>query len=922
MAFLKVFSNGEERTVFLGDDPVVVGRGADVDVMVVDRKASREHCVIEPVADGRWRVLDLRSANGIKVNGKKTAKAVLEADDVVSIGDVRIVFAGEAVAVVQPAVAAAPPVRDPEEERAASRNRRRKSAAPFIIMGTVLVAAFAVLLFVWDNSGGDRPEYGKAEALAFAAVKNSSSDQELVELSKTYLHEYPGSAHEAEVRKMSSSSADRLRQGTSATAHGYDFESEVKDLPTLDAIAKLSKMLEKAEPEHKQALEELLQRYRDRLDSERATLFDELEKVFAGHVEEGEFARAREIWFFLRGDPRFEPIPAAYINRIVHANSGLEANAAAARTRLFEEVGRAESAHDFARARDLLSAALPRFAGTSVVRSLRERLAFVKTALASGVSGKPTAAPTTVRLDVEKRVQAALATLSGRDFRGVATTLRGLADSMKKDRGYRELDARAKEVEAAAALHDAVVKSLVAGPAPKKRIAKRFYVLGGDANGVGVRSKGKQLRYTWAEVPAAIYLALASREAADNPLGYCVLSWAVGGDAALVVALAEAVKAKGAGAVHGFIAVQVRHEKQPEGGYVAHAGKVVSRKEYHRLAEEALIKRQTRQMTDAYAAIRADPALKKLDKLEAAKDALDKARNYAKELIYDEKKYFYPYRGSGRMKEYLQVQREVDARVAVVRGLWDNTRPSSIKESPELAKALARFDSAAAELEKRLIDVEEQVAQVAFLRSYFGKKFNIRNFYRSPGERELLDYCVEVMALNEKVEGDISGNERAQVRVTNDYRVMFGHQAVRIIEELAKSSRGHCVEMGKLGYFGHFSPTPGRRTPYDRMKLEGYRYGASENIIMGNTTPEGSHHGWCHSSGHHRNLLMAQWTEMGTGHSGRYMCQNFGMAPKWREKQRQAEKKDAERDGAGGGDAVPGCGCGEDDDDFDYDDEG
>ena len=50
---------------------------------------------------------------------------------------------------------------------------------------------------------------------------------------------------------------------------------------------------------------------------------------------------------------------------------------------------------------------------------------------------------------------------------------------------------------------------------------------------------------------------------------------------------------------------------------------------------------------------------------------------------------------------------------------------------------------------------------------------------------------------------------------------------------------------------------------------------------MGNTTPEGSHQGWCHSSGHHRNLLMPQWTEMGTGHHGAFMTQNFGRAPRW-----------------------------------------
>jgi hypothetical protein len=87
--------------------------------------------------------------------------------------------------------------------------------------------------------------------------------------------------------------------------------------------------------------------------------------------------------------------------------------------------------------------------------------------------------------------------------------------------------------------------------------------------------------------------------------------------------------------------------------------------------------------------------------------------------------------------------------------------------------------------------------------------------------------------------------------------------------------------MSRLGYFGHFSPTPGRKTPYDRMRLQGYVYGASENCVAGTTDPRSAHQRWCHSSGHHRNILMPPWTEMGTGAHGSLMTQNFGQAPKW-----------------------------------------
>ena len=152
------------------------------------------------------------------------------------------------------------------------------------------------------------------------------------------------------------------------------------------------------------------------------------------------------------------------------------------------------------------------------------------------------------------------------------------------------------------------------------------------------------------------------------------------------------------------------------------------------------------------------------------------------------------------------------------------------------------------------------------------------------------------MEFNPTVKGDISDPEREQVRVTNEYRMMFGRWPLRVVEKLTLSSRGHCEEMNRLGYFGHFSPTPGRRTPYDRMKLQGYQYGSSENCAAGSTSPLGAHQQWCHSSGHHRNLLMAPWTEMGSGQYGRLWTQNFGRAPKYSKHDEPEEPEKPEKD--------------------------
>lgn len=913
MAFLKVFSRGEERTVFLGSEPILVGRGEDADILLQDVKASRLHCVIEPCGGERWRVRDLDSANGTKLNGEKIGTEILQPDDVVKVGDARILFAGEAVSVVR---TPEEPAGTDEPER--PRRRRRKSALPFIAAGAAVLVAFAALLIFSNGADDGRPRYGAAEARAYEAVRAATTDAEQVELAETYLRQYPRSRNEAEVTRMAAAARERLRQGTSARARGYDFETELRDLTTLAALEKLKAKLEGAKKEHRPALEDLVAQYRQRLDDERSALFADLRESFDRHVEEGQYARAREIWFFLRGDPRFEPFPPKYVNRIVQANSDLEASAAGDRTRLFEEVAVAEQAHDFAKARELLLRAAPRFQGTSVERSLRERLAFVDRALKGGVEGRPTPVPAAVvRVDVSKKMKAALARLGERDFRGAATALRALATEVEKEQSFPQVDARARECEAAVKLQEAVEAALAAGKLPKGRLARKWRVTAGGADGVAVKTKDAELTYTWREAPSALYVALLAAHAEKSPLGYCVLVHAVGSASDFAEALAFSLeKAREKSDLHAFVAARVKSEDVPEGGYVVHAGEIISKKEYLRRQEEAVIQRFTQQFERSFAAIMADTSIRKLDKLRTKKDELDKARAFAKELIYDEKKYFYPYRGTGRMGEYQKVQQEVDRRVAAVRELWDKVQPRTVKSSKEVQRALVKFDEAAAELEKRLVYVEDKVEEVAFLRAYFGRKFTIRNFFRTAEERELLDYGAEVMEFNTKVKGDITEVEREQVRVTNEYRLMFGHQPVRLVEPLVKSSRGHCEEMSRLGYFGHFSPTEGRRTPYDRMKLEGYKYGASENCIMGQTSPEGAHNGWCHSSGHHRNLLMPAWTEMGTGHYGRYMTQNFGAAPKWREKDKQAREKDEDAEWDGGEQPKK-----DGDGDFDYDDD-
>ena len=84
--------NMDER-VRLYDRPLTLGRHPDNDVVVVDDLASRFHCVVEPIegVEDAYRVRDLGSRNGTKVNNERIKSADLQINDVIHIGSKRFI---------------------------------------------------------------------------------------------------------------------------------------------------------------------------------------------------------------------------------------------------------------------------------------------------------------------------------------------------------------------------------------------------------------------------------------------------------------------------------------------------------------------------------------------------------------------------------------------------------------------------------------------------------------------------------------------------------------------------------------------------------------------------------------------------------------------------------------------------------------
>jgi len=69
---------------------LLIGRDPDNDLRLPGRYMSRHHAAILPTAEGHYYVIDLNSANGVRVNGRRVDRSPLHDGDVLGLGQFRI----------------------------------------------------------------------------------------------------------------------------------------------------------------------------------------------------------------------------------------------------------------------------------------------------------------------------------------------------------------------------------------------------------------------------------------------------------------------------------------------------------------------------------------------------------------------------------------------------------------------------------------------------------------------------------------------------------------------------------------------------------------------------------------------------------------------------------------------------------------
>ena len=71
---------------------MTIGRSRECDIFLEDLSVSRHHATINELAQGKYELVDNRSASGTFINGQRVAHASLNEGDVIQIGNNTFTF--------------------------------------------------------------------------------------------------------------------------------------------------------------------------------------------------------------------------------------------------------------------------------------------------------------------------------------------------------------------------------------------------------------------------------------------------------------------------------------------------------------------------------------------------------------------------------------------------------------------------------------------------------------------------------------------------------------------------------------------------------------------------------------------------------------------------------------------------------------
>lgn len=169
----------------LDRDRLTVGRAEDATISVNHNSVSRLHCEIHALGDGRFEIVDKGSSNGVRVNAVELKRSIIEAGDVIELGDVRFKFIGAGQVFVagpnESQQLTAISDRDAELADPKKKSGLGGYAGPIIGAGVVGAALIVGIVFMMRQRGDDGstdigPSVDAEQAIVLEAKKNCTVD--------------------------------------------------------------------------------------------------------------------------------------------------------------------------------------------------------------------------------------------------------------------------------------------------------------------------------------------------------------------------------------------------------------------------------------------------------------------------------------------------------------------------------------------------------------------------------------------------------------------------------------------------------------------------------------------------------------------------------------------------------------------------
>ena len=132
----------------------------------------------------------------------------------------------------------------------------------------------------------------------------------------------------------------------------------------------------------------------------------------------------------------------------------------------------------------------------------------------------------------------------------------------------------------------------------------------------------------------------------------------------------------------------------------------------------------------------------------------------------------------------------------------------------------------------------------------------------------------QILNNNNQLSANLDSEELRCVLDLNVTRILLGLAPLRLDPALAAAARGHSADMQQHDFFGHESPLPGKKMPWDRAKIFGATANA-ENIAVGTIDGAVINAMLWHSPSHHKNLV-GDYARVGAGRHGKHWTELFG----------------------------------------------